>query len=113
MRYRRKNYVIYICIFSFVVVLLSAWLVFGRDGLLDLFRMQRDKERYLAAIEQLKENNRLLAAEIRRLRGDRQYLESVARKELGLVKDNEVIYRLRDDRKGTSGRHEGRQGERR
>ncbi len=75
--------------------------------------MEREKERCLAAIEELKEKNRLLAVEIRRLRGDRQYLESVARKELGLVKENEVIYRLRNDWKGTSGRHKDQQGERR
>jgi len=87
--------------------------MFGRDGLLDLYRMQREKEKCLAAIEQLKEKNRVLAAEIRRLRGDRHYLESVARKELGLVKENEVIYRIRNDRKETSGTHETPQDERR
>jgi cell division protein FtsB len=81
--------------------------------LLDLYRMQREKEKCLAAIEQLKEKNRVLAAEIRRLRGDRHYLESVARKELGLVKENEVIYRIRNDRKETSGTHETPQDERR
>jgi cell division protein FtsB len=75
--------------------------------------MQREKEKCLAAIEQLKEKNRVLAAEIRRLRGDRHYLESVARKELGLVKENEVIYRIRNDRKETSGTHETPQDERR
>ena len=41
--------------------------------------------------------NRELIVEIRRLKGDPQYLESVARKELGLVRENEVIYRFKKD----------------
>jgi len=57
--------------------------------------MQKENERSLAVIKELEEKNKLLAAEIRRLREDRQYLESVARKELGLVKDNEIIYRFK------------------
>jgi cell division protein FtsB len=59
--------------------------------------MQKEKERYLAIISDLKEQNRLLTAEIRRLREDPKYFESVARKELGLVKENEIIYRFKRD----------------
>lgn len=95
MRYLKKNHLIYIFTFSFVALLLAVWLIFGRQGLLDLYKMQKENERSLAVIKELEEKNKLLAAEIRRLRGDRQYLESVARKELGLVKDNEIIYRFK------------------
>ena len=95
MRYLKKNHLIYIFTFSFVALLLAVWLIFGRHGLLDLYKMQKENERSLAVIKELEEKNKLLAAEIRRLREDRQYLESVARKELGLVKDNEIIYRFK------------------
>jgi cell division protein FtsB len=57
--------------------------------------MQQEKGRYLAIINDLKEKNRILTAEIRRLREDPKYFESVARRELGLVKANEIIYRFR------------------
>ena len=67
---------------------------------MDLHKMQKEKEEYLAIIRDLRESNRLLAAEIRRLRDDKEYFESVARKELGLVKENEIIYRFRKDWKG-------------
>jgi len=62
--------------------------------------MQKENERSLAVIKELKEKNKLLAAEIRRLREDRRYLESVARKELGLIKDNEIIYRFKREWNG-------------
>ena len=95
----KKNYLTYILILSFVAVLLFAWLSFGRHGLADLYKMQKEKERYLFIIRDLKEKNRLLAAEIRRLRGDPKYLESVARKELGMIKENEIIYRFKSGQK--------------
>lgn len=95
----KKNYIAPILILSLVAVLLFAWLTFGRHGLIDLYKMQEEKERYLSIIKDLKEKNMLLANEIRRLRGDPKYLESVARKELGLVKDNEIIYRFKSGQK--------------
>ncbi len=51
-------------------------------------------------MEDLKEKNRLLVDEIRRLKEDKEYFESVARKELGLIKENEIIYRFKKDWKG-------------
>lgn len=57
--------------------------------------MRKEEERCLTILDDLKEKNRLLTAEIRRLREDPSYFESVARKELGLVRENEIIYRFR------------------
>jgi len=62
--------------------------------------MQKEREECLAIIRDIEEKNRLLAAEIRRLGEEKEYFESVARKELGLVKDNEIIYRFKRDWKG-------------
>ena len=57
--------------------------------------MKKEKEEYLAIIRDLNEKNRLLTAEIRRLKEDPEYFESVVRKELGMVKDNEIIYHFK------------------
>jgi cell division protein FtsB len=100
----KKSYFAYISILALVAVLLLAWVSLGRHGLIDLYKMQKEKEEYLAIIRDLKEKNRLLAAEIRRLREDKEYLESVARKELGLIKDNEIIYRFKEDWEGNKKR---------
>ena len=59
--------------------------------------MQKEKEKSGVLIEELKEKNKELITEIRRLKGDPRYLESVARRELGLVRENEVIYRFKKD----------------
>jgi len=95
--FKQTYYLNHFLIILFVAFLLLAWLSFGQHGLIDLYNMQKEKERYLAIISDLKEQNRLLTAEIRRLREDPKYFESVARKELGLVKENEIIYRFKRD----------------
>lgn len=104
MFFRKNHYLRYILILSFVAFLLLAWLSFGQHGLVDLYKLQKQKGRYLTIVNALKEKNRLLTGEIRRLRGDPKYLESVARKELGLVRENEIVYRLKrgqkDNREG-------------
>lgn len=100
MGFFKKTYVLYALILCFVAVLLLALLSFGQNGLLDLYKMQKEKEKYVAILKDLKGKNRLLASEIRRLRQDPKYFESVARKELGLVKENEIIYRIREHREG-------------
>lgn len=96
----KRTYVIYGLILCLAAVLLLAWISFGQNGLLDLYRMQKEKDKHVAILKDLKEKNRLLATEIRRLRKEPKYVESVARKELGLVRENEIIYRIRVDKKG-------------
>jgi len=98
--FKKNYYLTYILILSFVAFLLLAWLGLGQHGLIDLYKMQKEKGRYLAIINDLKEKNRILTAEIRRLREDPKYFESVARRELGLVKANEIIYRFGQGQKG-------------
>jgi cell division protein FtsB len=61
--------------------------------------MQKEEERCLAILKDLKEKNRLLADEIRRLREDNNYFESVAREQLGMIKDNEIVYRFKKELK--------------
>lgn len=61
--------------------------------------MQKEKERCLAILKDLKEKNRLLANEIRRLKEDNKYFESVAREQLGMVKENEIVYRFKKELK--------------
>ena len=46
--------------------------------------------------EALKAENESLRREIKRLKGDEDYLGRVARKELGLVGKNEVVYQFEE-----------------
>jgi len=102
MTHSKKTYIVFGLLLCFVAVILFAWLSFGSRGLLELYRMQNEEDNYIAILENLKGKNNILATEIRRLRQDKKYFESVARKELGLIKDNEIIYRMREDGKGAT-----------
>lgn len=92
----RKKYFIFL-IFSFISIVFSLWFSSGWKRLKELYNMDRNAKKYMAIINELQEENRILAAEIRRLKKNSQYLESTARKKLGLVKENEIIYRLKED----------------
>jgi cell division protein FtsB len=89
--------------FSFIALLflglIVAWLGFGERGFIHLYRMEEDRRAHLERIRKLEKENQELLEEIKRLRTDKEYLESVARKELGLIKDNEILYRFSGEEK--------------
>ena len=68
--------------------------VFGDKGLLRIFELKQDKSRIEARLTDSKGENEKLKREIVALKSDRRYLESIARKDFGLVRSNEVIYQF-------------------
>jgi cell division protein FtsB len=89
-----------ICIIGPIV----AWLAFGEHGFIHLYRVGKERQACEQRIEKLSQENQALFDEIQRLRKDPKYVEQVARKELGLVKDNELIYRFQEDEKSEAGK---------
>jgi cell division protein FtsB len=91
----KKRDFLQIMILSLVLISLAvAWLGFGERGFVHLHRMERERQTYLEKIHQLEQQNHELMAEIQRLRTDREYMESMGRRELGLIKNDEIIYRF-------------------
>lgn len=80
----------------FIGVILS-WLAFGERGFIHLYRMEKERQEYIDRIKKLKVANKKLMDEIDRLRNDREYIETIAKKELGLVRENEVIIKFGKD----------------
>ena len=78
----------------FFSALVVGWLGFGQRGFIHLYRMEKEKQNYIDRIRKLEAENRTLLDEIDRLLNDHDYVESVARRELGFVKDDEVLYRF-------------------
>ena len=77
----------------FFVILLILWIVFAPSrGILALYKSQMKIERLQAENRRLEEKNKVLQEEINWLRDDPDYLEKKARKEYGLLKENEVLY---------------------
>ena len=77
----------------FLIIVLILWVVFapGR-GILALYRSQTEIDRLQAENSRLAEENKVLQKEIERLQDDPAYLEEKARKDYGMLKDNEVLY---------------------
>jgi len=95
----KKGLLKFSCISLLFLTLMAAWLGFGERGFIHLYRMEKDRQAHIERIRKLEKENQTLLEEIKRLRTDKEYLESVARTELGLLKDNEVLYRFSGEEK--------------
>lgn len=73
--------------------------VFGDKGLLRIFELKQDKTKIEARLADNRNENEKLKYEIVALKSDRRYLESIARKDFGLVRSNEVIYQFSQEKK--------------
>ncbi|RPJ09881.1 MAG: septum formation initiator family protein [Deltaproteobacteria bacterium] len=67
---------------------------FGDKGILHLFRLQKELSRIKDDNRKIEEENRRLREEVRRLQNEKRYIEEVARKELGMAKEGEMIYQF-------------------
>jgi cell division protein FtsB len=77
-----------------VVAFAMAFALFGDRGILHIFKQKRyqaDLQQQLAAIEEV---NAGLRTEISALRADRRHLERMARSQLGMVREDEVVYQF-------------------
>jgi cell division protein FtsB len=79
---------------SLFLGLIVAWLGFGERGFIHLYRMEKERQAHVERILKLEAENQKLLREIERIRTDEDYVEYVARRDLGLVKENEIIYRF-------------------
>jgi cell division protein FtsB len=80
--------------FLLLLSLMAAWLGFGERGLVHLFQMEKDRTSHLERIGRLERENKELLEEIQRLRTDQEYIESTGRREFGLIKNDEILYRF-------------------
>lgn len=78
---------------AFILIFLS-FTIFGERGLLRIYHLTKEKEEIQKRAAQIKAENDQLKREIEALKSDRRYLESLARKDFGLVRKNEVIYQF-------------------
>lgn len=79
-----------------IVVALLFLILFGDRGLVG-FRESRDTlEALQAENSRIVEENERLRDEIILLRNDLDYIEQVARRELGMIGEGETVYRFRE-----------------
>lgn len=68
--------------------------IFGENGLIHIYYLFQEKNSLEESLREQRQKNARLKEEVRRLKEDRIYLEMIARQELGLVKERELIYRF-------------------
>jgi cell division protein FtsB len=95
MKKKRLLLLILICLFF-----LGILTFFGENGILHLFHLQKEVARIKEKNINLEEENQKLKEEVKRLRTDKRYIEEIARKELGMVKEGEIIYQFDTPSKG-------------
>jgi cell division protein FtsB len=78
---------------GFILIFLS-FTAFGERGLLRIHHLNREKEEFQERTALVKLENDQLRREIEALKTDRRYLESLARKDFGFVRKNEIIYQF-------------------
>lgn len=75
---------------------LMGLILLGSNGYLDYTRLVKKKDRMVAENRETEAQNRGLGRKIIRLRDDPEFIEHVAREELGMVGPDEVIYKFHD-----------------
>jgi len=92
---------------AFAIVILF-WLlmfiIFSENGLADLKRLKTERDILLKKNDELTQKNLSLYREIERLKNDPEYVENVARKELGVIGKDEVVIKVKKGRKKIDGR---------
>lgn len=81
--------------YSFLVLGLAFLfaVLFSENGLLDLIHMKRQIRNIEVATKSLMDENARLKGEIELLKTDDKYLEEVARKRFGFIREGEKVYR--------------------
>jgi cell division protein FtsB len=77
-----------------VILFILYFTIFGERGLLRIYHLNQEKEEVQKRATALQLENDQLKREIEALKSDRRYLESIARKDFGLVRKNEIIYQF-------------------
>ena len=77
-----------------LLVALSLVVLFSENGLLDYLHLQRRMQVMDTSISRLSKENLVLKGEIDRLQKDDRYLEDVARKRFGFIREGEKVYRI-------------------
>jgi cell division protein FtsB len=90
---RKQN--IFLSIAALVLFSLLFFIFFGERGLIDLNILKNERAQLAEKSEQLTRQNLCLSVEIDRLMHDPKYIENVARQELGMVGEDELILKPR------------------
>jgi cell division protein FtsB len=79
---------------SIAILLLAAlffFIIVNEHGLADLIFLKQERRKLVEKSERLSQENLSIGIEIDRLKHDPEYIENIARKELGMIGEDEVV----------------------
>jgi cell division protein FtsB len=94
---KRQKIILGVVFFAMLNLLLVV--IFGDNGLVELKRLQHTHQSLLKSNLLLTQENSQMYKSIDRLQDDPDYIENIARRELGMIRSNELIFKFKNDSK--------------
>ncbi|PNU21576.1 septum formation initiator [Geothermobacter hydrogeniphilus] len=76
------------------LLLLAGFALLGDNGVLRLWKGYQQRQELRIKVGQLRDENRHLRREIEALKNDRRTIEDLARRKLGMVRPDELVYQF-------------------
>jgi cell division protein FtsB len=92
----KKNQSILLSISILFLIALFFFIIVSEHGLLDLRLLKLEKAKLVLENRRLTQENLAISIEIDRLKHDPAYIENIARHELGMIGENEIILKSRN-----------------
>ena len=96
MRFKSENFINKRYAVFAAILIVAGWAVFGDKGLIDVYRLGQERDGIINHNIELEAKNRTLEEQIRLLNTDKRYVGYVARRELGMIGKDELLYKLED-----------------
>ena len=77
-----------------IILLMLGYAIFGERGVIRIVQAKKQQQQLEAELAVLQQEQKDLREEIDRLKHDKDYWEQLARKNLGMVREGELIYHL-------------------
>ncbi len=81
-------------VFTTCVAAVALFAIFGDKGFVDAYRLDAERDGIVAFNHSTSEENRGLEKRIELLKTDKRFIEFIAKKELGMIGRDEVLYRI-------------------
>lgn len=79
-----------------LVLLVLGFALFGDRGILHMVKLHHQKVAFEQELAEIRQQNDALQKEIVALNSDRRYIERIARTELGMVREDELVFQFSD-----------------
>ena len=86
-----RNLTILLLVSVLLLLALLFFIIISYQGFADLRSLKRERDQLVGENEKLARENQAISIEIDRLKHDLGYIESIARQELGMIGEDEII----------------------